>query len=46
MENLVSQTIINRYRVTDTEDLKEFADKGYQYKQELSDNSTWVYVRD
>ena len=37
---------IIRNRVTDTEDLKEFADNGYEYKQELSDKSTWVYVRD
>ncbi len=37
---------IIRNRVTDTEVLKEFSDEGYQYNQELSGESTWVYVRD
>ena len=37
---------IIRNRLTDTEALKEFSDEGYEYNQELSDDSTWVYVRD
>ena len=37
---------IIRNRLTDTEALKEFSDEGYQYNQELSGDSTWVYVRD
>ena len=36
---------IIRNRVTDTEVLKEFSDEGYQYNQELSGESTWVYIR-
>jgi len=36
---------IIRNRLTDTEALKEFSDEGYQYNQELSGDSTWVYVR-
>ena len=37
---------IIRNCLTDTEELKEFSDEGYQYNQELSGDSTWVYVRD
>jgi len=37
---------IIRNRLIDTEALKEFSDEGYQYNQELSGDSTWVYVRD
>ncbi len=37
---------IIRNRLTDTEALKEFSDEGYQYNQEMSGDSTWVYVRD
>ena len=37
---------IIRNRLTDAEALKEFSDEGYQYNQELSGDSTWVYVRD
>ena len=37
---------IIRNRLTDAEDLKDFSDEGYLYNQELSSDSTWVYVRD
>jgi len=37
---------IIRNRLTDTEALKEFSDEGYKYNHNLSDDSTWVYVRD
>ena len=37
---------IIRNRLTNTEALKEFSDEGYKYNQNLSDDSTWVYVRD
>ncbi len=37
---------IIRNRVTNPEELKEFAEEGYQFKQELSDDLAWVYVRD
>ena len=37
---------IIRNSLTDTEALKEFSDEGYQYNQELSGDSTWVYARD
>ena len=37
---------IIRNRLTDAEALKDFSDEGYLYNQELSSDSTWVYVRD
>jgi hypothetical protein len=37
---------IIRSRLTDAEELKDFSDEGYLYNQELSSDSTWVYVRD
>ena len=37
---------IIRNRLTDAEALKDFSDEGYQYNQELSADSTWVYIRD
>jgi len=37
---------IIRNRLTDAEELKDFSDEGYLYNQELSSDSTWVYVRD
>ena len=37
---------IIRNRLTDTEVLKDFSDEGYHYDQELSGDSTWVYIRD
>ena len=37
---------IIRNRLTDAEELKDFFDEGYQYNQELSADSTWVYIRD
>jgi len=36
---------IIRNRLTDAEVLKDFSDEGYLYNQELSSDSTWVYVR-
>ena len=37
---------IIRNRLTDAEALKDFSDEGYQYSQELSSDSTWVFLRD
>jgi cytoplasmic iron level regulating protein YaaA (DUF328/UPF0246 family) len=37
---------IIRNRLTDAEALKDFSDEGYLYNQELSSDSSWVYVRD
>ena len=37
---------IIRNRLTDAEVLKDFSDEGYLYNQDLSSDSTWVYVRD
>jgi hypothetical protein len=37
---------IIRNRLTDAEVLKDFSDEGYLYNQELSSDSSWVYVRD
>ena len=37
---------IIRNRLTDAELLKDFSDEGYLYNQELSSDSSWVYVRD
>jgi hypothetical protein len=36
---------IIRNRLTDAEVLKDFSDEGYLYNQDLSSDSTWVYVR-
>jgi len=36
---------IIRNRLTDVEVLKDFSDEGYLYNQDLSSDSTWVYVR-
>lgn len=32
-------------RLTDAQDLKDFTTEGYQFKQELSDEKTWVFTR-
>jgi len=37
---------IIRNRLTDAEALKDFSDEGYLYNQELSSDSSWVYIRD
>ena len=37
---------IIRNRLTDVEALKDFSDEGYLYNQELSSDSSWVYIRD
>ena len=34
-----------RNRLNDPEGLKDFADEGYQFSNEFSDNSTWVFTR-
>ena len=36
---------IIRNRLTDAKVLKDFSDEGYLYNQDLSSDSTWVYVR-
>ena len=36
---------IIRNRLNDAESLKNFADEGYQFSSEFSDNSTWVFTR-
>jgi hypothetical protein len=36
---------IIRNRLNDAESLKDFADEGYQFSSEFSDNSTWVFTR-
>ena len=34
-----------RNRINDSESLKDFADEGYQFSSDFSDNSTWVFTR-